>query len=123
MNSLSTISHPNQHTTFSLSSVAYASFYWRNREDNIHCRTEPKYYSANGVIFNAKEFAPLVDGYEGETLLERARRLGILDSWTPVVKFTLKNGHRLIFEGERAKSLWKAWNAKVFSTKKKCSQQ
>lgn len=117
--SLSRISHPNQRTVFDIKNVSYALLYWRNKEDNIHLAKEPEYYSTNGVIFNAKEFAPYIAGYELETTLDRARRLGILDEWTAVIKLTLKNGHPLTFEGERAISIWKAWNAQVFSRKRK----
>lgn len=67
--------------------------------------------------------APFVQGFECETMLERAKRLGILDEWTAVLRLTMKNGHPLMFKGDRAIKLHEAWNAYVFSKQRRNSKK
>lgn len=105
-------------TTFDIGKVVHATFYWRNKEDNIHKEIKPPLYSTHGVSFNPSEFASHIEGYELETLLERAIRLDILDSWTPTIILRTING-RLTYEGERALSIRKQWNARVYGKRKK----
>lgn len=104
---------------FDLSKVVSIEFYWRNKEDTIKHSKQPKYFSCNGIIFNAKEYAPHLKGYELETTLERARRLDILDSWTPVIKLKMFSNYPLIFEGLRALKIKAMWDAKIYGKKKK----
>lgn len=115
--SLTHAEHPSNKTTFDISSVAYATLYYRNQRDSHHLDKLPKYHTVNGVIFDAKAIAAHVSGFAGETMLDRAKRRGLLDIWTPVIKLTLKNGHKLVYEGERALSIKKAWDSRIFGKK------
>ena len=57
--------------------------------------------------------------YPGETMLERARRLDLIDRWQPVVYVKQPCNHGLLYEGRCALEIWKAWNARVFGKRKK----
>jgi hypothetical protein len=48
-----------------------------------------------------------------------AKNLGIYDIWTPVLYLQLTANHSLSYTGEKAQSVWKAWQAYVFGGKGK----
>jgi hypothetical protein len=52
-------------------------------------------------------------------MLEEASRKRLLDTWIPCVTFQVTANHRLTYTGDKAMSLWKAWNERVFNKKGK----
>lgn len=113
---LTTISIPHSSTLIDLSSVAHATFYYRNAEDNIHLIRRPNKPTVRGVIIETNRTTYTLEHqcYPCESLLEKAKRLDILDHWTPVIKLQLRNGHLLTFEGSKAEKLNTLWKAKIY---------
>lgn len=72
-----------------------------------------------GIKFSPNEYAACHKDYPGETMLERARRLDILDKWTPHMRFTLASNHTVEYTGKKAITMRDAWNAYVFVKKGK----
>lgn len=89
--------------------VAYFKFFYENQE-GLRVKHKPEFPSARGVRLDNIQAFPHVD-YPNETLLERARRLDILDAWTPVCVVQMCNSHSITYCGAEAikmKSLlWK----------------
>lgn len=114
---------PRMSMTIDIKKARYASFGFVNQEGNISSH-QHKMPTVNGSTFMENDYAyPLDHNYPNETRIERARRLDILDRWTPIVIFIFTKYDRVEFRGERAKSLWQAYNAFMFSKqkgKKKC---
>ena len=106
----------NNHLVIDLNKVAYAWFYWRNQFNEV-LRKKPIGPTVHRTPFDPDEKISL----SGVILsrLEHARLLGIQDRWTPVVRFRMCCADVLEFTGDKAQSLWKAWNEKQFKKKKK----
>jgi len=98
-----------------LNSCQWARFYYRNQHgDTRDTLPAPAYMSVRGsVIFKTASAYPHPD-YPAETMYERAKRLGLLEQWTPEVFFKVTANAGVIFTGDKAMSMWKAWNAKIF---------
>ena len=107
----------NNNLVIDLNKVAYAWFYCRNQFNEV-LRKKPIGPTVHRTPFDPDEKITLVIG-ETITRLDHASCLGILDTWTPVVRFRMSCADVLEFTGERAQSLWKAWNEKQFKKKKK----
>lgn len=105
--------------TFDIRKVSYAKFFWKTNEGCIKNK-KPRFPTVRGVKVEDEEALALCDmsDLSQETMLERARRLEILDVWIPVVIFQMTNSHSLEFIGKRALSLHKAWLAYVFGKEK-----
>lgn len=102
-------------TIISLDKVIVAHLFYRNQ----HGLTSPKpMLSANGSTFEPTSYGRYHFQYTHETMLERARRLDIIDKWTPVLKVKMQGGVRQEFTGERALSIWEAFKAKEFGNTK-----
>lgn len=104
-------------TVVNLSKVSYATFFYVNQHLNLCCHTNPKQPSVNGIVVD-NSYAAYHCDYPLETEIERARRLDILDVWTPVVKLQLSNNHSLTYKGKQAIALWNVWKVKCFSRNK-----
>ena len=98
--------------------VAYARFYYLS-QDGLLRHFKPSTYSVHGTLIESGVYAiPLLPEYPHETQLERARRLGILDVWSPHCSLYLRNNHSLRFTGSKAVKVWKQYNAHIFGGKK-----
>lgn len=103
-----------------LSKVIYAKHYWENQHQQT-TRRAPVAPTAFGSSISSTLFAKAIPGRKetyAETELEAAKRLGILDVWFPVTRIQFANNHALEYTGEKAESIWKAWNEKIFSKQK-----
>lgn len=107
----------NNNIVVNLSKVSYACLIWTNQHNNLFRNSKPKSPTVNGSTVN-NDYASYHHSYPNETLIERARRLDILDRWEPVLKLQLSNSHRLTYRGKKALSLWNAWKAKIYGKKK-----
>ena len=102
---------------FDMNKVQYARFFYRNQWGNTKVK-KPK-YSTYGVEFNPEELAFANTSNDKKmTLLEKAKQLGILDRWTPVIRLQFASNHSLTYTGARAISIRDTWNAKQFKPKK-----
>lgn len=101
-------------TVLDLNSVAYANSYWRNQHGQIR-KYKPTLPTANGSMFNPNEYASYHHSFPQETMMERAMRLDILDTWTFVECLQLRNSHSLSYTGKKGRAMQQAFNAKVFS--------
>ena len=106
----------NNKILIDLNKVQWASLIYRNQE-GITRSEKPKHPSAHGTTFDADAYAYPHHDYPKETMIERARRLDILDVWTPILIIQLSSNHSLRYSGKQALSLWKAWQGKIFGTK------
>jgi hypothetical protein len=103
-----------------LNKVQYAKLYYRNNKGCCVKEPLPDFCSsANGIMFVDDTPALHHPDYMRETCFDRAKRLGVLDYWEPIIFLQLGSNHGLSFSGDKALSLWKAWNAKIFSQSKK----
>lgn len=106
----------NNRVVVDLRKVQYAWLYWENQWRNV-CAIKPKTPSVYGVKIPPNEYAHFHTDYPNETCIERARRLDILDKWHPVLKLQLTANHRLTYTGNKALSIWKEWNSRIFGKK------
>ena len=112
-----TIGEMNTRTVIDIKKVQHASFIYRNQSGLI-ADTMPKSPSVNGEHIEPNLVAGYHMEYPGETMVERALRLGIIDRWTPVVVFTFAANHNVTYTGKKATDMWKAWNKYIFKDKK-----
>ena len=55
--------------------------------------------------------------WEGKTMLQAAVERGLCDKWIPFLTLELTANRHKHFTGEKAKSLWKEWNRRIFKKK------
>lgn len=55
--------------------------------------------------------------WPGESEQSRAERLEMIDEWTPVCTFQLTANHNVQYTGEKANTMYKTWNSKIFNKK------
>ena len=110
--------HRNNRIVVDLNKVAYAWLYWKNQRGDIR-ETKPSSATVHNTLLKPEFAWPLLHEYPKETALERARRLDLLDSWTPHLRLRLSAADTLEFTGPKAISIWETWCAKQFGKKKK----
>ena len=110
-------------TVVDLNKVAYANFFY-TAKNHSYCRNlRPRYPTVNNQdVSDLTWFAPEVQLPNGETwpretMLARAQRRGLLDSWEPQCVLQLCNSHNLTYTGAKAVSIWKEWNRRQFKKK------
>ena len=109
----------NNHIVCDLNKVSYAKHCYESQHQQTY-RTKPRMPTVFGEGIPEgfhKEIPGRKETY-AETNIEAARRLGILDVWTPVTRLQFANCHAIEYTGEKAQSIWKAWNEKIFSKQK-----
>lgn len=97
--------------TVDFNKVQWADF-WYVQQEGITSRTQPTGHTVRGV--SPDGWAAYHPDYPGETMLDRARRLGILDIWTPRCKLTINANKSLHYHGTAAVNIWKAYNAHIY---------
>lgn len=102
-----------------LNKVQFAFYYWVNQYGNYmyHEPNDNSIY-VQGTFVNGHEIAAYHPSYPGETMLERAKRLDIIDAWVPTCLMQLTANHSVIFTGKKATTMWKMWCAKIIKRKK-----
>jgi hypothetical protein len=65
------------------------------------------------------QYAQFHPDYPGETEYERAKRLNLLDIWTPHLYLKLTANSMLIYTGETALKIWGKWKNIVYAKEKK----
>lgn len=100
-----------------LNKVQFARFYYRNQYGQVRDNLSNS-FSVRGESISPVELALFHPDYPGESVLARAFRLRLVDIWQSELLLKLSANHCLIYTGEKAISLWKAWNKKIFSKQK-----
>jgi len=104
----------NTQLTISLDKVIYCRYWYENVEgQSVKCK--PSQPSVRGVTFNPNAFASYHQDYPLETLMERAIRLDILDTWTPVCLCKTVSGKSVTYQGAKATKIWETYNAMIFN--------
>lgn len=111
----------NNHIVCDLSKAIYAKHYYKNQHGQT-TRNKPKHPTAYADAICSTNFVRAIPGQKhtyAETELEAATRLGILDTWRPVTRIQFANNHAIEYTGDKAQSIWQAWNERIFSKQKK----
>lgn len=106
----------SNHLVIDLNKAIYARHYYENQHGQTR-RLKPNGPSAFGEVFNPEEFCRPVQGRKetyAETMLDAAKRKGIVDIWRPITRVQFANNHAVEFTDEKAQSIWKKWNEKIF---------
>lgn len=107
--------HTTNRTVIDLNKVSYANFYWWcNNGGMVHTvPVKPKFPTVHGQrVEDAKH------GALNKTMLEYAQEKKLLDVWIPTVALQLHAGKVVRYRGEKALSIWKEWNRRIFNKKK-----
>ncbi len=101
----------NNRIVVDLNKVQWASFWYQNQygDTTTHKHKYPSYRYV--------ELAPDAKHVCGENAIQWLKERQMLDVWTPNIKFKLTANESLVYTGDKAKSLWKAWNEKIFKKK------
>lgn len=100
-----------------LKKVQWAKFFWENQDGAKKQGDHKPVPSVHCIMVS--DILPAYHHYNfpRETELQRAKRLGILDVWYPVLILELSANHRLRYTGKKAKQLWKVWKAKIYANR------
>lgn len=113
----------NKQTTIALNKVAWMTYYWRTECGQYTKLSKPSFMTVHGQHFLTDEFAPHINGYEQEKMLDRALRLQLLDTWQPCLTVAFSATKHLRFTGDKATSLWNKWQAMQFCKGKKATKE
>jgi hypothetical protein len=91
-----------------LGKVQFARFFYTNQYNNFR-NTLPAWPTVRN-----SELKGVWDTF-------RAGILGLIDEWYPCTLLKLQANHSLTYTGEKAKSIWKEWNRRIFNQKRKSS--
>jgi hypothetical protein len=99
----------NNHIVCDINKVQWASLVYKNQFGD--CRQKkPKTVTVHNTPVTEAE----IEFSTGRNLIEVAKEKGIIDVWTPVLRLQFSANHSLVYLGEKALSLWKAWQSKIF---------
>jgi len=90
--------------------VQWASLHYRNQWGDMR-RLKPKTITVHNTPVTEAEIAW---NSGGRPLIDVAKEKGIIDVWTPVLRLQFSANHQLVYTAEKALSLWKAWQSKIF---------
>jgi len=105
----------NTQTTIDLRAVAYSQLWYVNQFGETS-RKLPRNPTVHGRAI-PDELAPAWQGFDGETMLERAKRLRLVDRWTAVGNYSFRNNHSMTFRGKKAKQKHKEYGAHIYEKK------
>lgn len=107
----------NNRLIVDLSKVQYANFYYTNQY-GVRRVVRPTTATVRGEYINDKGFALFHPDYPKETCIDRAVRLGIVDRWIPTCLLKLQANCCLIYTGDKAISIYKAFCERQFNKPK-----
>ena len=99
--------------TIDFNKVQWADYWWQN-QDGDRMRTKPFGYSVHCIPFVPDNAAVHHPDYPGETNLQRARRLDIVDRWHPICILNISANRTLRYTGEQATKVWRQYNAHIY---------
>ena len=107
----------DNHRVVDLRKVQWASRCYVNQfGETVHKR--PSKYSIHGVSISPNEPALYHPSFPDESCKQRASRLGILDRWIFVCHVKLSAGRCLTYSGQKAISIYRDWNRRIFGRRK-----
>lgn len=104
-------------TLLNLRKVAYVELWFVN-QTGTRISENPTQPTVGGMPIPAGVYAMPLCEYPSETMLERARRLEILDRWTPVARFHYTKYDSVTFQGEKALKLHRAFASIIYNKNK-----
>lgn len=118
-------------TILDLSKVQHGSFWYVNQYGQVRYQIplwsrktikgaeSGEATTVRGEFIHEFKMALYHPDYPGESEIQRAQRLGIVDVWTPTVQFQLTANHSITYTGKKAVVMWKAWQERIFNKKNK----
>lgn len=101
-----------------LNKVQWAIFKYQNQYGNELYKL-PDTTTVFGEAVDSEARALYHHDYPDENLLMRAIRLGLVDNWTPKLMLKFSANETLIYTGDKAKEIYKAWCAKIYGKQKR----
>ena len=101
-------------TVIDIKKVWRAEFRYKNQLGQV-VRKKPRKPTVHCLTFDVD--AKVVQGH-GECMLSFAKRMRLLDVWTPVITLFRTAYDNQTFTGDKAKKLWKEFNRRQFANKK-----
>lgn len=95
-----------------LNKAQWATLYYKNQYGNVH-KTKPKVETVHG--------SAIPDGLhitEKIPMIDYAKKYNLLDIWTPICRVIMTANKSLSYTGDKAKSIWREWNRRIFTKKK-----
>lgn len=105
----------NNRVVLDLGKCSYAWTGWITANGNSKRQFKPITPTINGQQFDANVY--LFGSHK--LLIDVAYERGMLDIWIPYTTFQLSNNHSLTYIGDKAVSMMKAWNERIFNKQKK----
>jgi len=96
-----------------LNKVQFANLYWKNQYGNVK-RLKPRKPTVHGTRFNPNDLHIT----EHILMIEFAQKHRLLDIWNPVCRLQLSSNHWLEYTGDKALSIYKEWNRRIFKPNK-----
>ena len=103
-----------------LPKAIWADLFWDNSRGSVRDH-QPRHPTVYGEIVG-NDLAGALPQFPLETMVDRARRRGLLDFWTPVFMVQFAASQTLRYTGTKALALDEAWRAMQFGKKKKRKQ-
>lgn len=100
-----------------LNKVQWAEFKYVNQHGGVWY-SKPSAITVRGIYYGPEELAVHHPDYPNETAIARAKRLGIVDVWTAKLTLKFSANETLIYTGDKAKDIYKAWCAKIYGKNK-----
>ncbi len=107
----------NNRIVCDLNKAQWVKYYYQNQYGNIVYKV-PCVTTVFGEAVDEDAKALFHADYPNESQLARAYRLKLVDVWTPTLVIKFSANETLYYTGDKAKSLFKAWNAKIYGNKK-----
>lgn len=107
------MNHKDNRIVVDLSKVQWAIFGYRNQDNDWRDRMIGP--TVHNIPFNETQF---VFGTK-HTMLEYAMKHKLIDIWIPELKLKVTANCILVYTGDKAKSLYKAFRERQFNRKKK----
>ena len=104
--------------TLDFRAVAYAKFFYKNQFGEV-VKHKPRVPTLHTKKIPEGYAFPMLWEYPCETNLERVKRLGLLDEFTPHCVLQLRNNHSLSFVGDKAKQMFHAYNSYIYGSSNK----
>ncbi len=92
--------------------------HWRNQYGNVKSIL-PTCDTVRGEELKSGELALYHPDYPVESMVQRGRRLGLLDVWTLEVWVKFNSTGYLVYTGDKGQRILDVWNAKIYGKQKR----
>lgn len=105
--------------TIPFANVVRVKLVYKNQNETLTVYRQPTTPTANGRAVSILEPALSHADYPDESTYGRAKRLGILDTWTPYTTFEFTHGKFLTIKGQLAKEAYDGYGKFIFEKRSK----